>query len=103
MLFLRLPSFTCLLRAVRLFPPFLPRWLHAISTGLLRAPLPSSRRYIWRRYNENAISSAALFHLPPSSTPFLSPFSAEVAPSHLHGTPKSPPAVLEEVHLEGVQ
>ena len=51
----------------------------------------------------NAISSAALFHLPPSSTPFLPPFSVEVAARHLHGSPKSPPAVFEEVHVEEVQ
>jgi len=50
-----------------------------------------------------AISSAALFHLPPSSTSFLSPFSAEVASRHLNGAPQSPPDVFKEVHLEEVQ
>ena len=52
---------------------------------------------------KNAITLAALFHLPSSSTPFLSPFPAEVASRHLNGAPYSPPAVLEEVHLEEVQ
>ena len=140
MLFLRLTSSTCLLRALCFCLPCLPKWLHAISTGLLRAPMQSSRRYIWRRYNEecyffswslpfasfehsvsvsfsaevasrhlngapqsppsclrggtsggstmkNAISSAGHFHLPPSSTPFLSSLSAEWASSYLNGAP----------------
>ena len=52
---------------------------------------------------KNAISSAAHFHLPPSSTPFLSPFSAVVASRHLNEAAKSPPSVFEEVHLEEVQ
>ena len=52
---------------------------------------------------KHAISSADLIHLPPSSTPFLPFFSAEVASSHLHGAPLSPPAVYREVHLEEVQ
>ena len=193
MLFFQLLFFTCLLQAFRFCLPFLLRWLHAISTGFLRAPLPSSRRYIWRRYNEasyffgcplphasfehsdsvslfclggstpfqrgsleppcrlgggtcgggtmkqaisfgcplphasfwhsisvsyscrggltpsqqsslehpcrlqggtsgvgtmkQAISSAALFHMPLLGTPFLSPFSPEVASRHLNGAP----------------
>ena len=49
---------------------------------------------------KQAISSAALFHMPLSGTPFLSPFSAELASRHLNGAPWSPPAVFEEVHLK---
>ena len=52
---------------------------------------------------KHTFSSAALFHLPPSSPPFLPSFSAEVAPRHLHVAPKNPPAVFEEVHPEEVQ
>jgi len=156
LLFLWLPSSTCLLIAIRFCLPFLPRWIHAISTGFLRALLLSSRRYIWRRYNKEcyffgcplplsflktsvsvslfcpggftpsqrgsseppcrlqggiseggtmktAISTAALFLLPPSISPFLSPFSAKVASRHLKRAPKSHSAVIEEVHLKKVQ
>ena len=64
MLFLRLPSSTCLLRALRFCLPFLPRWLHATSKGLLRAPPAVSRRYIWMRYNEECFFFGCL--LPPA-------------------------------------
>ena len=48
---------------------------------------------------KTAISSAALFFLPPSITPFLSSFSAKVASRHLKRAPKSLSAVIQEVHL----
>ena len=52
---------------------------------------------------KDASSSAALFHLPPSSAPFLPSFFFKVASRHLNRAPYSPPAVFEEVHLEEVQ
>ena len=49
---------------------------------------------------KTAISLASLFHLPPQSNPFLSPFSAEVDSRHLNGASERPPAVFKKVHRE---